>query len=46
MDPETHRVLNGQRNEALVWPMLVPGGTFGCSKGKPTQTNSNKKMFF
>lgn len=46
MDPETHGVIKGQRKEAPVWPMLVPGGTFGFIKGKPTQTSSNEKMFF
>ena len=43
MDPETHRVIKGQRKEAPVWPMVVPGGIFGCSEGKPTQTSSKKK---
>ena len=46
MDPETHRVIKGQRKEAPVWPMLIPGGIFGCSEGKPTQTSSKKKKMF
>lgn len=46
MDPETHGVIKGQRKEAPVWPMLVPGEHLGSERVNPLRPAQMKRCVF